>query len=114
MALRYQRMRMLASISLFPRLFSRPFKVYPNFTEEAHSYFYTVNNSSSVPINHDLAATLAYVNRELTNTLVSLVSPRGPYRREEEHAMRYYSGGLGQRFVAIPSPLGWTWLLGIK
>ena len=26
--------------------------------------------------------------------------------------MRYYSGGLGQRFVAIPSPLGWTWLLG--
>ena len=25
--------------------------------------------------------------------------------------MRYYSGGLGQRFVAIPSPLGWTWLL---
>ena len=110
-SIRYQRMRVLASISLFPRLFSRPFKVYPNFIEEAHSYFYTVNNSSSVPINHGLAATLAYVNRELTNALVSLVSPRGPYRREEEHAMRYYSGGLGQRFVAIPSPLGWTWLL---
>ena len=110
-SIRYQRMRVLASISLFPRLFSRPFKVYTNFTAEVYSYFYTVNNSSSVPINHGLAATLAYVNRELTNALVSLVSPRGPYRREEEHAMRYYSGGLGQRFVAIPSPLGWTWLL---
>ena len=90
----------------------RPFKVYTNFTEEVYSYFYTVNNSSSVPINHGLAATLAYVNRELTNTLVSLVSLRGPYRREEEHAMRFYSGGLGQRFLAIPSALGWTWLLG--
>ena len=96
----------------FPVSFFRPFKVYTNFTEETYSYFYTVNNSSSVPINHGLAATLAYVNRELTNTLVSLVSPRGTYQREEEHAMRYYSGGLGQRFVAFPSPLGWTWLLG--
>ena len=48
------------------------------------------NDSSSVPINHGIAATLAYVNQELTNTtLVSLVSPRGPYGREEEHAMRY-------------------------
>ena len=92
----------------FPASFFRPFKVYTNFTEEVYSYFYTV----SVPINHGLAATLAYVNRELTNTLVSLVSPRGPYRREEEHAMRYYSGGLGQRFLAIASALGWTWLLG--
>ena len=52
----------------FPASFFRPFKVYTNFTEEAYSYFYTVNNSSSVPINHGLAATLAYVNRELTNT----------------------------------------------
>ena len=34
------------------------------------------------------------------------------YGREEEHAMRYYSGGLGQRLLAIPSALGWTWLLG--
>ena len=65
----------------FPASFFRPFKVYTNF------------DSSSVPINHGFAATLAYVNRELTNTLVSLVSPRGPYGREEEHAMRYYSGG---------------------
>ena len=65
-----------------------------------------------VPINHGPAATLAYVNRELIDTLVSLVSPRGPYRREEEHTMRYYSGGFGQRFLAIPSALGWTWLLG--
>ena len=96
----------------FPASFSRPFKVYTNFTEEVYSYYYTVNNSSSVPINHGLAATLAYVNRELTNAFVSLVSPRGPYGREEEHAMRYYSGGLGQRFFAIPSALGWTWLLG--
>ena len=112
MALRYQRMRMLAYISLFPRLFFRPFKVYTNFTAEVYSYYYTVNNSSPVPINHGLAATLAYVNRELTNTLVSLVSPRGPYRQEEEHAMRYYSGGFGQRLLAIPSALGWTWLLG--
>ena len=87
----------------FPASFFRPFKVYTNFT---------VNNSSSVPINHGLAATLAYVNRELTNALVSLVSPRGPYGREEEHAMRYYSGGLGQRFLTIPSALDWTWLLG--
>ena len=96
----------------FPASFFRPFKVYINFTAEVYSYYYTVNNSSSVPINNGLAATLAYVNRELTNALVSLVSPRGPYGREEEHAMRYYSGGLGQRFLAIPSALGWTWLLG--
>ena len=96
----------------FPASFSRPFKVYTNFTAEVYSYYYTVNNSSSVPINHGLAATLAYVNRELTNAFVSLVSPRGPYGREEEHAMRYYSGGLGQRVLAIPSALGWTWLLG--
>ena len=96
----------------FPAFFSRPFKVYTNFTAEVYSYYYPVNNSSSVPINHGLAAILAYVNRELTNALVSLVSPRGPYGREEEHAMRYYSGSLGQRFLAIPSALGWTWLLG--
>ena len=96
----------------FTASFSRPFKVYTNFTAEVYSYYYTANDSSSVPINHGPAATLAYVNRELINTLVSLVSPRGPYGREEEHAMRYYSGGLGQRFLAIPSALGWTWLLG--
>ena len=96
----------------FPAPFFRPFKVYTNFTAEVYSYYYTVNNSSSVPINHGLAATLAYVNPELTNALVSLVSPRGPYGREEEHAMRYYSGGLGQQLLAIPSALGWTWLLG--
>ena len=71
-----------------------------------------LNDSSSVLINHGIAATLAYVNRELTNTLVFLMSPRGPYGREEEYAMRYYSGGFGQRFLAIPSALGWTWLLG--
>ena len=55
-----------------------------------------------------------YVKRELTNTLVFLISPRGPYGREEEHALRYYSGGFGQRFLAIPSALGRTWFLGIK
>ena len=82
----------------FPASFFRPFKVYTNFTAEVYCYYYTVNDSSPVLINHGLAATLAYVNRELTNTLVSLVSPRGPYGREEEHAMRFYSGGLGQRF----------------
>ena len=70
------------------------------------------SNCSFVPINHGIASTLAYVNRELTNTLVFLVSPRGPYGREEEHAVHYYSGGFGQRFLAIPSALGWTWLLG--
>ena len=96
----------------FPASFFRPFKVYTNFTAEVYSYYYTLNNSSPVPINHGPAATLAYVNRELISTLVSLVSPRGPYGREEEHAMRYYSGGLGQRLLAIPSALGWTWLLG--
>ena len=96
----------------FPSSFYRPFKVYTNFTAEVNSYYYTVNDSSYVLINHGLAATLAYANRELTNTLVSLVSPRGPYGREEEHAMRYYSGGLGRRLLAIPSALGWTWLLG--
>ena len=42
----------------FPASFFRPFKVYTNFTEETYSYFYTVNNSSYVPINHGLAATL--------------------------------------------------------
>ena len=57
----------------FPASFFRPFKVYTNFYRRG---FYTVNNSSSVPINHGPAATLAYVNRELTNTLVSLVCRR--------------------------------------
>ncbi|CAM9410043.1 unnamed protein product, partial [Ascophyllum nodosum] len=28
--------------------------------------------------------------------------------------MRYYSGGYGRRFFAIPSALGWTWLLGLN
>ena len=64
----------------FPASFFRPFKVY--------SYYYTFNDSSPVPINHGPATTLAHVNRELINTLVSVVSPRGPYGREEEHAMR--------------------------
>ena len=95
----------------FPASFFRPLKVYTNFTVKVYSYYHT-NDSSSVPINHGIAATLAYVNRQLANTLVFLVSPRGPYGREEEHAMRYYSGGLGQRLLAIPSALGWTWLLG--
>ena len=96
----------------FPASFFRPFKVYTNFTAEVYSYYHIVNDGSFVPKNLGIAATLAYVNRELTNTLVSLVSPRGPYGQEEEHAMRYYSGGLSQRFPAIPSALGWTWLLG--
>ena len=109
MALRYQRMRMLAYISPFPRLFPARSSL---FTAEVYSYYYTVNDSSPIPINHGPAATLAYVNRKLINTLVYLLSPRGPYGREEEHAMRYYSGGLGQRLLAIPSALGWTWLLG--
>ena len=95
-----------------PASFSRPFKVYTYFTAEVYSYHYTINDGSPVPINHGPTATLVYVNRELINTLVSLVSPRGPYGREEGHAMRYYSGGLGQRLLAIPSALGWTWLLG--
>ena len=66
------------------------------FTAEVYSCYHTVNDSSSIT-NHGIAATLAYyVNRELTNTLVFLVSPRGPYGREEEHAIHYYSGGFGQ------------------
>ena len=28
--------------------------------------------------------------------------------------MRYYSGGYGRRFFAIPSALGWTWLNAIR
>ena len=28
--------------------------------------------------------------------------------------MRYYSGGFGRRFFAIPSVLDWTWLLGLN
>ena len=44
----------------FSRAFFRPFKFY--------------NDSSSV-LNHGTAATLAYVNRDLTNTLVFLISP---------------------------------------
>ena len=90
--------------------FSRPFKFYTIFTAEVCSCYHTVNDSSSVR-HHGIATTLTYVNRELTNTLVFLMSPRGPYGREEEQAMRYYSGGFGQRFLAIPSTLGRTWLL---
>ena len=90
--------------------FSCPFKFYTIFTAEFYSCYHTVNDSSSIP-HHGLAATLAYVNRELTNTLAFLMSPRGPYGREEEHATRYYSGGFGQRFLAIPSALCRTWLL---
>ena len=62
-------------ISLFPRLFFRPFKFYTIFTAEICSCYHTVNGSSSVP-NHGIAATLAYVNQELTNTLVFLMSSR--------------------------------------
>ena len=97
-------------VSRFSRASFRPFKFYVIFTAEVYSCYHTVNDSSSVP-NHGIAATLAYVNRELINTLVFLMSPRGPYGREEEHAMRYYSGGFGQRFLAIPSALGRTWFL---
>ena len=96
----------------FPTFFSARSKFILILQQRFTPTIILYNDSSSVPINHGIAATLAYVNRELTNTLVSLVSPRGPYGREEEHAMRYYSGGLGQRFLAIPSALGWTWLLG--
>ena len=112
MALRYQRMRKLAymRISLFPRLFFSARSRFILFLQQRITP--AIIDSSSVPINHGPAATLAYVNRELINTLVSLVSQRGPYGREEEHAMRYYSGGLGQRLLVIPSALGWTWLLG--
>ena len=95
MALRYQRMRMLAYISLFPRLFSARSRFVLTLQQRLTPTIILYNDSSSVPIKHGIAATLAYVNRELTNALVSLVSPRGPYGREEEHAMRYYSGGLG-------------------
>ena len=91
--------------------FFRPFKVYTFVTAEVYSCYHTANDSSSVP-HHGIAATLvAYVKRELSNTLGFLMSPRGPYGRQEEHAMRYYSGGFGQRFLAIPSALGRTWLL---
>ena len=62
-------------ISLFPRLFLRPFKFYTIFTAEICPCYHTVNDSSSVP-NHGIAATLAYVNLELTNTLVFLMSSR--------------------------------------
>ena len=44
--------------------------------------------------------------------LVLLIPPRGPSEREEEHAMCYYSGGSGQRLLAIPSALSRTWLEG--
>ena len=105
-------MRKLAymRISLFPRLFFSARLRFILFLQQRITP--AIIDSSSVPINHGIAATLAYVNRELTNTLVSLVSPRGPHGREEEHAIRYYCGGSGQRFLAIPSALGWTWLLG--
>ena len=112
MALRYQRMRKLAymCISLFPRLLFSARSKFILFLQQRVTP--ALIDSSSVPMNHGPASTLAYVNRELINTLVSLVSPRGPYGREEEHAIRYYSGGLGQRLLVIPSALGWTWLLG--
>ena len=38
--------------------------------------------------------------------LIFLIPPRGPFEREEEHAIRYYSGGFGQKFLAITSALG--------
>ena len=95
----------------FSRVFLRPFKFYTIFTAEVYSCYHTVNDSISVP-NHGIAATLAYVKRELANDLVFLMSPRGPYGREEEHPMRYYSGGFGQRFLAICSARARTWLLG--
>ena len=112
MALRYQRMRKLAymRISLFSRLFFSARSRFILFLQQRITP--AIIDSSSVPINHCPAATPAYVNRKLINTLVSLVSPQGPYGREEEHAMRYYSGGLGQRLLVVPSALGWTWLLG--
>ena len=82
----------------FSRVFFRPFKFYTIFAAEVYScYHIPGNDSSSVP-NHGIAATLAYINRELTNTLVFLMSPRGPCGWEEKHATRYYSGGFGQRF----------------
>ena len=94
----------------------RFFRVF--FRPQVLHYFYSrgllllsYNDDSSVP-NHGTAATLAYVNRELTNTLVFLTLPRGPCGWEEEHAMRYYSGGFGQRLLAIPPALGRTWLPG--
>ena len=89
-------------ISLFPRLFP-PVQVLYYFYSRGLlllSYSY----SSSAP-NHSTAA-MAYVNQELTNTLVILISPRQPCGREEGHAMRCYSGGFGQRFLAIPSWAG--------
>ena len=43
----------------FPASFFHPFKVYTNFTAEVYFYYHTVNDSSSVPINHSIAATLA-------------------------------------------------------
>ena len=94
-------------------IFFRPFKFYTLFTTETYSCYHTFKDSSSIP-HHGIAATLAYVNRELTNTIVFLMSPRGPYEREEKHAVRNYSGGFGQRFLAIPSALGRTWLLGLN
>ena len=96
-------------ISLFPRLFPPVQVLYYVYSRGLLLLSY--NDGSSVP-NRDPAATLAYVNRELTNTLVFLFSRRGPCGREEEHAMRYYSGGFSQRFLAIPSALGRTWLPG--
>ena len=93
----------------FSRVFFRPSKVNTVlFLQQSYTPAIILNDSSSVLINHGIAATLAYVNQELTNTLVFLMSPRGPYGREEEHTMRYYSGGFGQQFLAIPSALGWT------
>ena len=97
--------------------FSRVFSRRPRFIlflQQRFTPAIILNDSSSVLINHGIVAILTYVNRELTNTLVVLMSPRGPYGREEERAMRYYSGGFGQQFLAIPSALGWTWLLGKK
>ena len=51
----------------FSRAFFRPFKFYTGLL------LLSYNDSSSVP-NHGTAATLAYVKRDLTNTLVFLIS----------------------------------------
>ena len=75
----------------FSRIFFRPVQVFYIFYSRG-LLLLSYDDSSYVP-NHGTAATLAYINRELTNTLVFFISPRGSCGREEKHSMRYYSGG---------------------
>ena len=106
MALRYQRMRMLASISLFPRLFS------------ARSRFILILQQRFTPTN------MFCTNKPWPRCDTSLRKPRADqYSRLPCVAARTLRAGGGTRNALLQRrsrsaiarhsfALGWTWLLG--